>query len=452
MYRDVLGSLVANDADYFSGENICSLRALQQHGRALFERHRVPGILHVDVVELRWRRGDRDKIWVRGRDCFQVLHDLGARLNEGELVEARLSISFAGGGRRGHVSLKVPNRIDIKAGANEALIERLLDEAGVRGVFEEDDAPRDHWSLHPWRMTERDWRRQVGADFDRLLRQKTLRPAHLDTSTHPDHPAAVGALDVQALNASTIVGTSEDPAIGLRTLTSSDVAGYELDIARVQGEIAAALELDAVIAEIATGVWSLGRRFMSPTVTLAVFIALRRPSGDAASAIRNASKGARPVLLVPRGCSSEVEIPQVTCFVPSGPYDGLIGAAVEQLELQDEVAPPVWIRDDLILAPSRGAAWYRRVELTKLRVDTHPFTFAVAVAQAGGRLVKKEDLNALLSRARGDEDVAKKAKSDFVAAVKASFVAAGLDDPADVAQIFVSRPGGYALSATARVL
>jgi hypothetical protein len=452
MYRDALGALLANDVNFFSGEHICSLRPLQQHGRALFEQHRIPGVLHVDVVELRWRRGDRDKIWVRGRDCFQVLRDLGARLNEGELVEARLSISFAGGGRRGHVSVKVPNRIDIKAGANEALVERLLDEAGVRGVFGEDEEPRDLWSLHPWRMTERDWRRQVGGDFDRLLRQRTLRPAHLDASTHPDHPAAVGALDVEALDASTILGTSDDPAIGLRTLTSSDVAGYELDVDRVTGGMAAALGLEGAIAEIATGVWSLGRRSLSSTVTLAVFVALRRPSGESAGVIRDASKGARPVLLVPRGCSSENEIPQVTCFVPSGPYDGLVGAAVERLELQDEVAPPVWIRDDLILDPCRGTAWYRRVELTKLRMDTHPFTFAVAVAQAGGRLVKKEDLNALLSRARGDEDVAKKAKSDFIAAVKASFEAAGLECPTDVSQIFVSRPGGYALCSPARVL
>jgi hypothetical protein len=90
--------------------------------------------------------------------------------------------------------------------------------------------------------------------------------------------------------------------------------------------------------------------------------------------------------------------------------------------------------------------------LTKLHVETHPFTFAVAVAQAGGRLVKKEDLNARLSGARGDEDVAKKAKLDFIAAVKASFEAAGVECPADVGQIFVSRAGGYALSATARVL
>jgi hypothetical protein len=66
--------------------------------------------------------------------------------------------------------------------------------------------------------------------------------------------------------------------------------------------------------------------------------------------------------------------------------------------------------------------------------------------------VKKEDLNALLSRARGDEDVAKKAKSDFIAAVKASFEAAGLECAADILQVFVSRSGGYALRGTARVL
>ena len=37
---------------------------------------RAIGIVRVDVVELRWRRGDRDKVWVAGPDCFKILQDL----------------------------------------------------------------------------------------------------------------------------------------------------------------------------------------------------------------------------------------------------------------------------------------------------------------------------------------------------------------------------------------
>jgi hypothetical protein len=86
------------------------------------------------------------------------------------------------------------------------------------------------------------------------------------SAAHPDHAAAVGVLDIQAVTASTIVGTSEDSAIGLRTLTSSDIGGYELDVERVAGEVAASMELEGAVAEVATGVWSLGRRSLSPTV------------------------------------------------------------------------------------------------------------------------------------------------------------------------------------------
>lgn len=452
MYREVLGALLADDTEFFSGENICSLRPLQEHGRELFERHSVPGILHVDVVELRWRRGDRDKVWVRGRDCFKLLRDLGARLLEGEIVEAKLVITFAGGGRRGHVTLKAPNRIDIKAGANERLVERLLSESGIRGDFDGHGQRLDVWSLYPWRMPEAAWRRQVGADFDRLLRQATLRRTTLEAVSHPDHPAAVATLVVAAVDVATVVGASEDPAVGLRTLTSSDLNGYELDIGCAVREISATLQLDGSSGELASGLWLLGRRVFAPTATVAVFLASRQPSEHARSAINDAGKGAQVVLLVPTACTCQLEFPQIECRFPTGPYDGLVGNIVEKLDLQGHVLPPVWLREDLILDRNRERAWFRHVELTKLAGASHPFLFAVKVAIAAGSVVKKEDLNATLSPGSHDDSVAKKAKSDFAAAVKASFKAAGVEVPADAAEIFSSRSGGYALQVSARVL
>ncbi|MGI9302026.1 MAG: hypothetical protein ACR2RB_04870 [Gammaproteobacteria bacterium] len=81
---------------------------------------------------------------------------MGANLHEGELLQAKLSITFAGGGRRGTVSIKVPNRIDINAGINEQCVERLLDDAGIRGHFEDTVSPTDLWSSYPWRLSETD--------------------------------------------------------------------------------------------------------------------------------------------------------------------------------------------------------------------------------------------------------------------------------------------------------
>lgn len=452
MYREVVGSLLTNDAEFFSGENICTLRPLQKCGRDLFERHRPPGVLRVDVVELRWRRGDRDKLSVRGRDCFQILSDIGARMNEGELIEAKLSIAFAGGGRRTHVSIKVPNRIDIKGSANENLVEQFLDDVGIRGAFGTEDEQRDFWSLHPYRLPEEIWRRHVGTNFDRLLGNKILRPVHLETTTHPDHPAFPGALTVEAIDAETIVGIGEDPVVGLRTLTASDFAGYELDVACLTREIAVALELEGRSTEIASGIWSLGRRTLSSAVTIGVFLAIRKPSNDAAILIRDACKGLRPVLLIPLGCSCALDLPQIQCRIPSGRYDALVANIVEQLGLQHDVSPLVWVQADLILDKKRGRAWFRRVELSKLQPNSHPFTFAVAVALAEGHVVKKGDLNQQLSPKRHDEDAAKTAKRDFIQLVKASFENAGIEYPPEAKDIFMSRDGGYVLNTTAKVL
>jgi hypothetical protein len=453
MYRRLIGSIVADSDSFFSSANICTLRPLQEHGGALFERNRPPGIIRVDVTELRWRRGDREKVWVKGPDCFRLLEDLGAKLDEGELIEARLSIWFAGATQRGVVTIKVPGRIEIRAGAKEPLVERLLDQVGIRGVFEVDATRRDLWSLYPWRHDEQAWRRHVGADFDRLLKASVLRPVSLQAVTHPDHPDAVGALDVEVIDGKgTTVGYPDDAAIALRTLTPSDVAGYELDVGTLATQIAGALELAGDRDDLGNGLWQLGRRTLSSSATVAVFLATREPGTTAAQSLRATANGASPVLLVPAGRSCTAEMQQVQCRVPAGPYDELLGNIVDALGLQEQVPPFLYLSHDLILDPKSGSAWYRRVPLSKLLPGTHPYKFAEMVVRANGQPVTKDALHEYLSAHNPDEGIVRKAKSDFVKFVKASYAAAGREEPADAKEIFAARSGGYVLRVTARVL
>jgi hypothetical protein len=452
MYREVVGSLLANDDAFFSGESICSLQPLQHHGRVLFEKSLPPEIHRVDVTELQWRRGERDKLWVKGKDCFQILIDLGAKLNEGELIEAKLSIHFAGAGRRGLVSLKVPNRIDIHAGVHERLVERLLDDVGIRGSFDPEMPLRDFWSLYPWLLPEDAWRRQVGGCFDDLVIEKTLRQVWLGTATHPDHPAARGALSVVQVDEQTTIGISDDPAIGLRTLTSSDYAGFQLDVLGLAKTVSTNLQLDGKIHEPCDGVWSLGIRPLTSSTTVSVFLLTRAPSVDTPKLIRNSCKSEIPVLLIPHDCSCDIDMACISIKVLGGPYGGLIKQIVEQLELQDQVPPPLWAPEDLIIDCKKKTAWYRQQELTELKADSHPFRFAIQVAQAQGRTVAKETLNDSLSPSRLDGDAAKTAKSDFIKAVKKSFQMASQTCPPEVGDIFWSQSGGYALKTSARVI
>lgn len=451
MYREVMGSILSGSQTFFSNENICTLKPLQKLGRNLFDRHRVLGIVHVDVVEIRWRRGDRDKVWFVGPDCFKILDDLRASVEvEGELVQAKLLVHFAGGVRRGQVTITVPGRIEIKAGEREHLIERLLDEVGLRGPFGQDNERLDLWSLYPWRLREDLWRRHLGVEtFDRLFREKAFRLVRLEAIPHPDHPGHEGALSTEALDGSAMIGVSDDPAIAVRTLTPSDLMGYQLDITWVARAIASTLGLDGTIREITSGIWFLGMRTLAASVNIAVFLASRQPTDTAAFSVRAACNGAQPVLLVPTGRVAEGDVKLIECRLPQGPHDGLIGQIVESLSLQSQVPPGSYRTEDLIIDPKKGEAWYLKTLLSKLKSDTHPFKFAEKVAAAQGQVVAKEALRKYLSYANDNEEIVRKAKSDFVRLVEESFREAGKDCPRTVKEIFKPKAGGYALNTTA---
>jgi hypothetical protein len=451
MYRQVVGTLLDQDAEFFANENICTLRPLQLRGRAVFD-HLPPEVLRVDVVELRWRRGDRGKVLLQDQDCFALVEEFGLRMTEGTLIEARLSVTFGGGGRSGSVSIKVPNRIDMNVGRHELVVERMLDEMGLRGQFDETGSQATVWSLYPWREPAQLWRKCLGLDFDALAKQKLMRTVALKSTTPPDHPAATGALAVTSISANVLVGLSEDPAIGVRTLTASDVQGYELDVARLTQKFQTDLQLVGQSREIETGVWLLGTRALCATVTLNVVLALREPSGDAERLIRNSAQGTHTVVVIPVGCHSTMALSQVQAHLHTGQFSELLASIVERLELQSIVPPPVWVRETLIIHEGLGQVWFQGELLTRLKEGSNPFRFALAVARAKGRVVKKNELNNLLSVSRTDGETARAAKRDFQRALEGSFRAAGKTPPPEAKAIFASPNHGYRLITSARVI
>jgi hypothetical protein len=451
LYRQVVGALLDQDAEFFANENICTLKPLQQRGRAVFD-HLPPEVLRVDVVELRWGRGDRGRVLLQDQDCFALVDEFGLRMAEGTLIEARLSVTFVGGGRPGSVSIKVPNRIDMNVGRHEVAIERMLDEVGVRGRFDEAGNQVTIWSLYPWRESAQLWRKCLGIDFDALAKHQLMRAVPLKYTTPPDHPAATGALTVTSVGANVWLGFSEDPTIGVRTLTASDVLGYELDVARLTQKFQVDLQLVGQSREVDTGVWLLGTRVLCDTVTLSVVLALREPSGDAERLIRNCAQGTHTVVIIPVGCHCAMELAQVQAHLDMGQFTELLGSMVERLELQNIVPPPVWAREQLIFHEGLGQAWFQGELLTKLKEGSNPFRFALTVARAKGRLVKKNELNDLLSASRTDGETARAAKRDFQRALEGSFQAAGKTCPAEAKAIFASPNHGYRLITTARVI
>jgi hypothetical protein len=453
-YRAVLGSCLAGDEQFFSGESICSLKPLQQHRAELFSDDRLPhGIRRISVVELLWRRGERDRVWVGGRDCFKILDDLEARLQEGEIVEARLSIAFAYGGRPGQVALKVPNIIDIKASGHESLIERFLDSVGIRGSFNDDGTSQNFWSLFPWRLKEAQWRRRIGKSFDEMLRRNVLRPVPLAEVIHPSHTTAL-AMEVVQTESGMLIGTSADMSVAPRLLTSSDVEGFELEPTLLAQEIQQKIGVQGVCREIGNGLWCLGQRTFHANASVAVFLCLRHPADTVAALVeREARAPVRAVVLYPE-CGHNPIAPGVgvACRLPHGPFEEVLEKIILQLGWQNAVPAHLWSSADLVLDPGKGDAWYHSTQLTELRAGTQAFNFALEVARANGQVVPKQKLNDLLSPSRKDDESAKKARHAFIKAVEASFKEAGLLSPAEIKEFIVSKAGGYVMRGTARVL
>lgn len=448
-YRATLGKLIADNDQLFSGANICSLCALQERRKELFESNRVLGIARVDVVQLLWRRGDRDKFWISGRDCFQILDDLQAKLVEGELIEACFKIEFTGGGRPANVTLKVPSIIHIR-GPNEQLVEQLLDATGLRGSFDEEGARKNFWSQRPWKFKQSEWRRRLGADFDRLVAGGLLRPGTFESVEHPDHPEAGRALDVIDIEPGVAVGVSDDPFIGVRSLTSSDVEAYELQILPLAKAVQLDLSLQGEARELTpgSGLWHLGSRTFGPNMKMSVFLAVREPGSVTTALIQSAANGDTPLLLYPQCCRGIEGMASVSCRIPQGPFRSLLEEAVRSLKWDKQIPLSEWSAADLLIDMARGVISYRRIELSTIKPDTHPFKFAAIVASANGKLVSTSEINKKLTSSL-DNDAAKKAKLGFWKAVKTAYKNAGLAAPTD--DIFESKRGGYCLKATAIV-
>jgi hypothetical protein len=451
VYRQVVGKLLKNESAFFASENICTLKPLQERGRDLF-RYLPPGILRVDVTELRWRRGDRDKILIQGRDCFQIIEELRIRLSEGQLIEAKLSIIFAGAARPGSVSIKVPNRIDINAGAHEPIVEKLLDEVHIRGPFAVGQSPPTLWSLFPGREKMATWRNCTAIDFDSLFTQKIMRSVGLLTATSPGHPFAPGALAVTTAGSNLLLGVSEDPAVGVRGLTRSDVEGYELDAQQLVKQVQTDLLLEWRGRELDSGIWFVGTRVLTDIITICVFTLLREPSADTERLIRTAAQGTHAVLMIPNDCDCTLDIAKISFRLHGGNYGELLPRMILQLGLQSSLPLNLWSRVPLLIDEDSGRAWYKDVELTKLQPGSHPFRFAALVAREKGKAVSTRDLNATLSSTRDDSSTAKTAKMDFIKAIKASYKAVDCDVPADVGTIIVACQGGYRLNVDALVL
>lgn len=96
LYRKIFGRVLFDDETFFYGDPVCSLRVLQDEGRAALDRHRVFGVGRVWMTDCIWERSDGQRLTIHAADCFDTIAELNLNLSEGELLQAKLKMQVTG--------------------------------------------------------------------------------------------------------------------------------------------------------------------------------------------------------------------------------------------------------------------------------------------------------------------------------------------------------------------
>lgn len=437
-YRSIFGELVCNDPNFFSGENICSLKVIQEHGESVLRDDLGSKIQKIYLIELKWQGTDHGSFVAKGKNCFKVLDDLRVNLAVGDLVEAKLKFHMATNLKPVRVTIVVPSKVEIHDPQYEAVISRFLEKVGIKGNFNQRDE-RTFWQLYPWEYTEPEWNQHIGKEHFNILRKAELFDSvDLESVRLPGHSSAQAHLTVEHLAPNTTVGYSENPDVGLRTLTPSDVDGHKLNTLKVAERIAQSIRAEGGVNEVERGLWSLGTVALSDSHKVKTFFASERPlenSPNLTPAKNNV------VLLVPLECDYSGAITAIQINVTGLYFDEVVADIVRAFGLEGEVCPSLWTDSDLVLQPSKNKAWYKGTQISGVSFSEHPFIFAQQLVAAGGNKVSTRDLNNALLDAGAE--AAKNAKLDFMRKVKESLKEAGISELPSSQDIFKSAGRGF---------
>lgn len=451
VYRKLFGRVLFGDETFFYGDPVCSLRVLQEEGRAALDRHRVFGVGRVWMTECIWERGDGQRVTIHSADCFETISDLSLNLTEGQLLQAKLKMQVTGKSSRPVIVLvRAPSRIEVSQAQHETVVNEVLEAIGIRNArparFEV-----DLWSLFPWRHPTSTWRSLFGRETDALVNAGVLKKIQLDAVAAPGHPGAGHALQAEPVSPGEFVGISSVPEIPSRSVSATDLDGLELNVEAFQSHLrklmglAGAAEKPSIDGLLDLGIWELGGHAVRLTY------ALRQPPPNAAAVISARTEaGTRAIMLRPSAGDEVPGIPSTIVENPLPAKNTLIRAIAAKLNLTEQL-PAILTAPEkarLIMDRSRGMIWFDGIEITDLKPDTHQFKFTEILIERSPRAVPKEDIVKHLSFARDDGDqAARAAKMNASKAIRKAVERAGhsFEDP------FRSENGCYRLTIQAHM-
>lgn len=449
-YQQVFGRVCFGDSSFFEGNAVCSLKVLQDRGRAALANHGVFRVGRIWMTEVIWQRGDRRKLNVSDIDCFEAIEALKLPLSEGKLLHAKFKVEVIGKSARPViVTVRVPSRIEVSQGRHQQLINDLLEKIGIRGT-QVKSSDQNLWRLYPWRHPESLWREYLGKHTDPFVKKKVLVTTQLASIESAAHPGAGNVFRVEPISATEFLGVSNAPEIPSRSLSATDIAGLELSVPAFQNQLRELLGISANVTPWLDDSWYLDLGVLDVhDQQFRVVYALRQPPTDAAVKVRELSKSLRPVLLLPTGLKDSTGLAEV-----------VLDSALPQRErvIKDIVAAYNLIVPAILTAPPGarlvvddrlGKIWFDGVEISTITAGTQASRFVGILARNPYSAIDKYALSEQLSPARKGEDYpARAAKADVKKAIQAAFEARGLecgDDP------IKAENGGYRLTVPAHI-
>ena len=441
-YRRIMGAVLFEDPAFFSADEVCNLRVLQEKRRTALRCDRVRGVFFVRLVECLWARGD-SLVTIRAHDCFEEVERLQLPFEEGQLMAAKLKVSVAGKSTRPvSVTIQVPSKVEVSNKKHEQLIDELLEAMGVRvGPAREAESL---WTLAPWRQRRARWIAAIGAlQVDEWVARGLLEPVRLGGVAHPDAPGAGPLLRVEEMDGAQTFGTSLEPSLPSRSLSATDVEGLALDPRRLTELLAARLRLtgrtsvgSAEATHALLGDLAVGERWFQ------VVVLLRQPRPTTSLEIRSLRKSAEQVVVVPPGAGELPGLATIEQNVLAPGFDrGTLALAIARHHnLEDtlratETAPA---GTELVVDLVEEEVWVygERIPLT---AGAHPYKFIAALARARGAGVCALTLSQQLSPAGRDGTLpARKAKRAAKQAIVEALALRGKRLNADHADPFPS--------------
>jgi len=275
--------------------------------------------------------------------------------------------------------------------------------------------------MAPWRHPQAAWRAAIGQHTDQLASLEILKRVALDTVASPDSIADGRKLRVERADGdgvSVLVGIGDDEDLPTRALTTSDIEGLELDPMAYATFVQKAIGATGRVMEVGKkGTYALGSATAGNT-RIAFYLVAREPAASSnLVATLTASNKGRPVLLVPQGKTTGLQLPEIELPFPLPAVVDVLGQAIAALDLQSEATPMELAPSNarLVFDANTESVWLLR---KLLELDGQPKTLLLELLKKYPRAVTTDEMERLLGSGRSDKGATKQAKSRLLEQIK----------------------------------